>query len=69
MSIYPFSEGRLNTRLVEIASITLESLGHTIKTSHAESEYDIQEEVEKTLMSMGGKLCSGNEQHLFGCDK
>ena len=46
---YPFSEGKLNTALVERMSEHLQAKGHEIKTTTMGKDYDVQQEVEKHL--------------------
>lgn len=44
---YPFSEGKLNQSLVELATATLRDKGHNIRTTHSSNSYSIEEELEK----------------------
>jgi len=44
---YPFSEGQLNSTLVEKAMEVLSAKGHQIKTTTMKDAYDVAEELEK----------------------
>ncbi|UZP66054.1 NAD(P)H-dependent oxidoreductase [Desulfovibrio mangrovi] len=44
---YPFSEGRLNASLVDIAQKTLSALGHAVKVTTMRDDYDPGAEVDK----------------------
>lgn len=44
---YPFSEGRLNASLADLAADVAVDLGHAVKRSACDSEYDVEEEVAK----------------------
>ncbi len=44
---YPFSEGRLNTSLVDKAKVYFSSNGCEIKVTTMEDDYDVNEEIEK----------------------
>lgn len=46
---YPFAEGKLNKSLIEKATQILSDGDFEIKTTAAEHEYDIEEEIEKFL--------------------
>ncbi len=46
---YPFSEGKLNAALVDLAAETLTGLGHDVRHTYIEKGYDIAEEMEKHL--------------------
>lgn len=43
---YPFSEGRLNATLVEIAKNTLTKKGHQTRVVHTDNEWNVEEELE-----------------------
>lgn len=44
---YPFSPGRLNRTLTEMAEANLREKGHAVKTTTMLDDYDVEEEVEK----------------------
>ncbi|WP_028021997.1 NAD(P)H-dependent oxidoreductase [Enterovibrio calviensis] len=44
---YPFSEGKLNAHMIDIATSTLSAMGHDIQHSAVDSDYDVQQEIEK----------------------
>lgn len=44
---YPFSEGKLNQTLVEMATAALQSKGYEIKHSSMQDDYDVDQEIEK----------------------
>ncbi len=44
---WPFSEGRLNSALVEKTTANLKSKGYAIQTTTMQDDYDVDEEVEK----------------------
>lgn len=44
---YPFSEGKLNQTLVEMATLALQSKGYEIKHSSMQDDYDVDMEIEK----------------------
>ncbi|KXF80836.1 NAD(P)H-dependent oxidoreductase [Enterovibrio coralii] len=44
---YPFSEGRLNGKLVDLALETLSEMGTNVRLSAVDSDYNVEEEVEK----------------------
>lgn len=44
---YPFSEGKLNRTLADLASNTLEAQGHAIRYTTSAETYSVEEELEK----------------------
>ena len=46
---FAHSKGELNDTLTELANTVLGEMGHSVKISRAESDYDIQEEIQKYI--------------------
>ena len=46
---YPFSEGKLNKTLVDIAADTLSSKGYSVRHTSMQDEYNVESEIEKHL--------------------
>lgn len=46
---YPFSEGKLNQSLIDIATKRLKAKGYEIKMTASQHEYNVEEEIEKHL--------------------
>ena len=46
---FAHSNGELNDTLTELANTVIVEMGHSVKISRAESDYDIQEEIQKYI--------------------
>lgn len=44
---YPFSDGRLNRTLVEVASDLLSTKGHSVQVVNTDDDWDVEKELEK----------------------